>query len=193
MTGPRGGAGAITGARAGRSAGRGKIVLVQVRRVAAPPRARTSQRRSSAVRPRPIRQSARPIAAAMAMSAIRNGATMPLNRRGRPGPSRSGRPERGRSRRPSRPGSPLTAPPANRPAAPPIRAMPSDGDDQRAQPAARLGAAREPRPITRITGSSSPTGGPSNVSRRSEVQAPGLPIQLRTGPAASVFSEGSLG
>ena len=68
------------------------------------------------------------------------------------------------------------------------------GEDQRAQPAARLAAARERAgPATSISGRIRPIGGPATVSSRSEVQAPALPIQLPTGPPASVLSEGSLG
>ena len=72
--------------------------------------------------------------------------------------------------------------------------MPSDGDEQGAQPAARLDAAGEPQPDRpAITGSSRPAGQARAAEQDVGRPGAGLPIQLRTGPAASVFSDGSLG
>jgi hypothetical protein len=47
-------------------------------------------------------------------------------------------------------------------------------------------------PISAMSGRSSAPGGPNRLSSRSALHAPGAPTQLRTGPAAAVFSDGSV-
>ena len=150
-----------------------------------------SQLFSSAVRPKLARQRTRPIAAAMARIAIRKGSVTLASpiapsassiRLAMPSPIAPPQPAT----------SPLTAPPAKSPAAAPIMAMPrKERVSARPQrPGSTPRASR--RPSRKTTGSSSTTGGPISISRKSEVQAPSPPIQLCTGPAACVFSEGSL-
>ena len=81
------------------------------------------------------------------------------------------------------------------PAAAPNSAMPSDGE-RAATCSQRPGsdAAREPQALQRDQRQQqAPRPGPSRLSSRSAIQAPGAPIQLRTGPAAAVLSEGSVG